>query len=178
MSKGGSNDKYTNILLEIMKEIIDFQSLCHIEILSQSTPVDHPQAVQDTAEVARSEDTVYFLIRSRKERRINVDEIDLALEIFKQTRHDQFVIAPYEHVSKIVLVEFLGVEKLTLCFYARTRLVNRLDLLQGHRTPCDVHFTAVPIFIILALPHQLSLELRKGVRIFRSIPEVFHTWLV
>ena len=101
MSKGGSNDKYTNILLEIMKEIIDFQSLCHIEILSQSTPVDHPQAVQDTAEVARSEDTVYFLIRSRKERRINVDEIDLALEIFKQTRHDQFVVPPDQEVAKV-----------------------------------------------------------------------------
>ena len=48
-------------LSEIIKEIIGSSSLCHIEILASNTPVDHPQAVQNAAQVSRKAGTPYFL---------------------------------------------------------------------------------------------------------------------
>ena len=60
-------DKDRSILLEILIEIIGFSSLCHIEILPPTTPVDHPQAVQGTAEAARKAGTPYFLTINLKD---------------------------------------------------------------------------------------------------------------
>ncbi|MGQ9760246.1 MAG: hypothetical protein ACUVQ5_06770, partial [Candidatus Methanomethylicaceae archaeon] len=64
MSKANT-DK--TILSEIIKEIIGSSTgkmpglPCYIEILSSSTPVDHPQAVQDAAEAALKAGAAYFL---------------------------------------------------------------------------------------------------------------------
>lgn len=66
MSKGNT-DKDKNIFLEIIKEGIGFHSLCYIEILSSTTPVDHPQAVQSAAEAARKAGTPYFLTINLKD---------------------------------------------------------------------------------------------------------------
>lgn len=60
MSKANT-DKDKSILSEIIKEVIGSHSICHIEILSSTTPVDHPQAVQGAAEAARKAGTPYFL---------------------------------------------------------------------------------------------------------------------
>jgi len=66
MSKG-NNDIDKSILLEIINEVIGSSSLCHIEILPSTTPVDHPQAVQDAAEAARKAGTPYFLTINLKD---------------------------------------------------------------------------------------------------------------
>lgn len=48
-------------LSKILKEVIGLTSLCHIEILPQSVPADHPQSVENAAEAARKTETAYFL---------------------------------------------------------------------------------------------------------------------
>jgi len=60
MSKANT-DKDKSILLEIIKEVLGSHSLCYIETLSSTTPVDHPQAVQDATEAARKDGIPYFL---------------------------------------------------------------------------------------------------------------------
>jgi len=63
----GNNVKDKSILLEIIKEVIGSHSLCYLEILSSTAPVDHPQAVQDAAEAARKLGTPYFLTINLKD---------------------------------------------------------------------------------------------------------------
>ena len=41
--------------------------------------------------------------------RINIDDVDLALEFLGQVRHDQLVIVPSQHVVEVVRV---GVERI------------------------------------------------------------------
>jgi hypothetical protein len=66
MSKG-NNDIDKSTLLEIIKEVIGSNSLCHIEILPSITPVDHPHAEQDAEESARKAGTPYFLTINLKD---------------------------------------------------------------------------------------------------------------
>ena len=66
MSNSNTN-KDESILLEIIKEGIGLSSLCHIEILPSTTPVDHLHAVQEAAESARKAGRPYFLAINLKD---------------------------------------------------------------------------------------------------------------
>src|SRR3989337_1649564 len=66
MSKANTGEDRI-ILLEIIKEVIGSPSLCYIEILSSTIPVDHPHAVQGAAEAARKVGTVCFLTINLKD---------------------------------------------------------------------------------------------------------------
>ena len=66
MSNSNIN-KDESILLEILNEIICSSSLCHIEILPSTTPVDHPHPVQEAAESARKAGRPYFLTINLKD---------------------------------------------------------------------------------------------------------------
>lgn len=59
--KKDNTDNDKSILLEVINEVIDSHSVCYIQTLPLTTPVDHPQAVQDVAEAARKTGTPYFL---------------------------------------------------------------------------------------------------------------------
>jgi type I restriction-modification system DNA methylase subunit len=63
----GNTDEDKIILTEIIQQVISSLSLCHIEIFSSNTPVDHPQAVQSAAEAARKADKPYFLTINLKD---------------------------------------------------------------------------------------------------------------
>jgi type I restriction-modification system DNA methylase subunit len=60
-------NKDESILLEIINEVIGSNSLCHIEILPSTTPVDHPHPVQEAAESARKAGRPYFLTINLKD---------------------------------------------------------------------------------------------------------------
>src|SRR3990172_212786 len=66
MSKDNT-DKDKSILVEIIKEVIGYHSLCYIGILPSKTPADHPQTVQDAAEAARKASNTYFLTINLKD---------------------------------------------------------------------------------------------------------------
>jgi len=65
--KKDNTDNDKSILLEIINEVISSQFVCYIQTLSSTTPVDHPQAVQDVAEAARKTGTPYFLTINLKD---------------------------------------------------------------------------------------------------------------
>src|SRR5205807_805589 len=49
------------------------------------------------------------------------------------------------------------------------RLVDRLDLLHGHRASRDVYDATIPVLVVLAFPNELRLQLRKRVLISRAV---------
>jgi len=108
------------------------------------------------------------------ERRVNVDQVNLAAELLQQGRHHQLVIAPDQHVAPVVavgaLAEGVFVEQAGLArFFAVARLVNRLDALERQRGLGQVDGPAVAVFVILALPDQLGLHARERMGVVGSV---------
>jgi hypothetical protein len=65
--KKDNTDNDKSILLEVINEVIGSHSVCYIQILPSTTPVDHPQTVKDVAEAARKTGTPYFLTINLKD---------------------------------------------------------------------------------------------------------------
>ena len=63
-------------------------------------------------------------IRADIERRINIDEVDFAPELFEQCGYDQFVVTPDQPIPKVIAVSLLLIEKGTLSLGARTWLID------------------------------------------------------
>ena len=91
--------------------------------------------------------------------------------IFGKTRccGARVVIAPDEHVSKVILPGGLQLSQggLTPGQGLAPGDIHGLDLLHGHGTACDVHRAAKTVLIILAVPDQLGLHLRERMGIVR-----------
>lgn len=63
----GNEDRAQQLILELIHEVIGFEHLCYAKILPQSTPVDHPQVVEEAADESRQAGTPYFLTINLKD---------------------------------------------------------------------------------------------------------------
>ena len=69
-------------------------------------------------------------VRADVERRVDVNQIDLSAKLLEERSHDEFVIAPDEHIAKIVLMRFIRIVKKLLGIASIFGLVDRLDSLE------------------------------------------------
>jgi len=108
-------------------------------------------------------------VRPHIEGRIDVDQVDLAPEVLQERGHHQLVIAPDEHVSKVILPGGLQLSQggLTPGQGLAPGHVHGLNLLHGHGTACNVHRAAKTVLIILAVPDQLGLPPTERMEVVR-----------
>ncbi|OQB07007.1 MAG: hypothetical protein BWY17_05376 [Deltaproteobacteria bacterium ADurb.Bin207] len=79
---------------------------------------------------------VHREVRAHVKRRVNVDQVNFALELFEQGGHHQLVVAPDEPVAKIVALAsgklLFKQLQITRGRRALTWLIHRLDALHRH----------------------------------------------
>jgi hypothetical protein len=110
-------------------------------------------------------------IRAHIKRRININQIHLALKRPHQRSHHQLVVAPHQPIVEIIHPWVLLLKQRQRLIGRRLspRLINLLNLLHRHRTSGNIHLPSMPILVILALPHQLRPHLRQWVRIVGAV---------
>jgi hypothetical protein len=93
-------------------------------------------------------------VAPRIERRIDVDEVDLAAKLREQTRHHQLVVAPDQTIACAVQAR-------------ASRRIDHLDPLERHRERSRVDRSTHAPLVVLAFPDQLGPHAAQGMRMSR-----------
>ena len=90
------------------------------------------------------------------ERRVDVDQIDLAPKVLQERSHDQLVVAPDEPVPEIIMHGGPQFAKscLTGCKGLASGHVHRLDLLPGAGRSGHIHVAAAAVLNVLSVSDQ------------------------
>jgi hypothetical protein len=93
-------------------------------------------------------------VLSGGEGRVNVDEVDFAGETGEEGGHDDFVVAPDEHVSPFGVVCLLGEEVSLSLLPVGFGFVDGLDDLEGEDG--SINGLEVAFFVVFAVPYKFG----------------------